>query len=160
MTQNRLSETEMDQILSDIEVPLQEYYKEYSSLYDGTMMCYVIICAILFPLLFFYLCWNVSKQNSAIKEMAVTRQKAEAIVQKKNQELASRDLCIVLPPLFPNWIELWTTTGNQGPMPGQNYQMAKPGINTQVVPQNNQGYYDNQYNQRNNYGGGKNVNNF
>lgn len=67
--------------------------------------------------------------------------------------------------MFPNWIELWTTTGNQVPMQRQNYQqqqmmMAKPGINTQVVPQNNQGYYHNQYDQRNNYGGGQNVNHF
>jgi len=156
MTQNRLSETEMDQILSDIEVPLQEYYNEFSSLYNGNMVCYAIICAILFPLLFFYLCWNVSLQNRAIKQMALTRQKVEAIIQQKNQELERRDLRLVLPSLFPNWIELWTTTGNQVPMPGQNYQMmmaAKPGIQMNVVPQQGQpGYYNDQFNEKNNYG--------
>jgi len=161
LTQNRLSEVEMDQILSDIEVPLQEYYNEFSSMYNGMMVCYVLICAILFPLLFVYLCWNVSLQNRAMKQMAVTRQKVEAIVRQKNQELERRDLYLNLPQYFPNWIELWTTLGPRAPMPGQNYQMmmAKPGIQMNMAPQQDQpGYYNNQYNQKNTYGGGGNFN--
>jgi len=148
----------MDQILSDIEVPLQEYYREFSSLYNGMRQCYAIICAILFPLIFFYLCWMVSTQNSALKKMAETRKKVEAIVRQKNQELERRDLYINLPEYFPNWIELWTTLGPRGGMAGQNYpqmmpmMMAKPGFQMQEVPQGQPVNYNHQ--QNNNYGGG------
>jgi len=161
LTQNRLSEVEMDQILSDIEVPLQEYYKEFSSLYDGTAMCIGILSAILFILIFpicFYMCWISSLQNSALKKMAEIRQKVEVIVRQKNQELERRDLYINLPQYFPNWIELWTTLGPRAQMPVQmqnhpqmNPMMANNGIQMNTMLQQDQsGYYNSQYDQQNN----------
>jgi len=163
-TQNRASLEEIEQFLDQANAPIKEWYAEFGYLQEGSakMTALLIICTIIMPLIFFFLCWITAVQNKSAVKLKEASEKAKLFIRDNGQQFIDKGLLWNIPTRFPHWIELWTSL--EGPpqmglgQPGFG-GFQQPGIQTMPVQQQNyqnmqqQGYLTNQNMQQNQYSG-------
>jgi len=152
-TQNRVSAFEIDQFLEQVNLPIAEWYEEFGFLQEpsGKMICLIIICAIIMPLMIALIIWlNITqtKANTKLKEVS---EKAKLFVRDNSQPFIDRGLLWNVPNHFPQWIELWTSLEGPPPQAGFGGLQQQQGIQTMSMPQQN--YQNVQNMQQNQYDG-------
>jgi len=141
-TQNRISEYEIEQILTEVAAPVKEWYEKHKTIFEGSpgFWCIYIICMLLLPLMFVFICWLHAAQGKARYEMKSVAERARAIMIEKNPVFRNAGLMWNAPKHFPQWIELRRLSGfNQQQYDG----FVQPGIGMTMMPQSPSGGYGN-----------------
>jgi len=111
LTQGRATIQEIEAFLDEIQVPVDEYVKKFSHLWNPPcwLIIFQVFCYLIFPLAIIMMCYQLNKISESKLKVAETRQKAEAIAKQKGVHFMQKDLMWVIPSEFPRWIEFWTT---------------------------------------------------
>ncbi len=139
-TQNRVSEYEIEQTLTEVAAPVKEWYEKHKVVFEGTPGLFVvyIICIILFPLFFVFACWLTFAQGKARYEMFDVADRSRKILMEKNPIFRNAGVMWIAPEHYPQWIELHRLPGFEQ---SQYNGFAQPGIGMTMLPQSPYGSY-------------------
>jgi len=126
LTGGRITHQEVSRFFSEIQKPADEYISYFKFMDSTGFIILRVICAILFPLVFFLRCYIIYKKKKAKKHLLICREKMKVIADEQNRYLEGRGVKWAVPPLAPLWVELWMVP------PGQSIQAGFQNPTTQV----------------------------
>ncbi len=109
LTEGRANAQEIEAFLAEIQVPADEFVKQYSHLWAPPCWRVIpyLIC-FLSPFGFILLFYTIKQVFNSVEKMDQVKQRARIIIKEKERHFLQKDLKWVIPNYFPRWIELWT----------------------------------------------------